>query len=252
MLGWMISDAVMLGSLTFYRRILLEHGFRRTLRTETLSPTQISERLPTMGHALAGCFAGWTVSIVASPIELVKNRLQVQLQAQKSQRFYSGPIDCASRIYRSHGMAGLYHGLSSSIAFRSFFFMWWGSYDILSKYLQRQTTLSTPTVNFWAGGLSAQAFWLTAYPFDAIKQRIMVDPLGGSLGDGMPRHGTIRTAARAIYEQAGWRGFYRGFGPCFLRAFPANGIALVAFEATMRYMEEDSAKTSRKGSMALA
>lgn len=247
-LGWMLSDAVMLGSLTFYRRKLLEHGFGKMAKTESLSPYQVSERLPTVGHALAGCFAGWTVSVVANPIEQVKSRLQVQYAADKTQRFYSGPIDCARRIVQSHGVAGLYSGFLSSIAFRSFFFLWWGSYDIFSKGLKKNLAFSEPTTNFLAGGLSAQVFWLGAFPFDAIKARIMTDPLGGRLGDGIPRNGNMRSAARSIYQQLGWRGFYRGFVPCFLRAFPANGTALLAFEATMRYMDDVTASKS----MALA
>ena len=240
MIGWMISDSVMLGSLTFYRRTLLEHGFRRSLRTESLSPSQVNERLPTIGHALAGCFAGWTVSVVANPVEQIKNRLQIQYATERSKRFYAGPIDCARKIVGAHGIAGLYHGLAASVAFRSFFFVWWGSYDIFTKFFKRNTTLSAPVSNFWAGGLSAQVFWLSAYPFDSIKQRIMTDPLGGALRDGQPKYNGIRSAARAIYQQAGWKGYWRGFAPCFLRALPANGAALVAFEATIRWTDNTS------------
>lgn len=45
-------------------------------------------------------------------------------------------------------------------------------------------------------------------------------------------------AARGVYAEggAGWRGFWRGFVPCFLRAFPANACALVAFEGVMRWL----------------
>ena len=68
----------------------------------------------------------------------------------------------------------------------------------------------------------------------------MTDPLGGGLGDGQRRFrgfmGGWGQAAKAVYREGGARGFWRGFGPCFLRAFPANGAALVAFEAVMRTM----------------
>jgi solute carrier family 25 (mitochondrial carnitine/acylcarnitine transporter), member 20/29 len=33
------------------------------------------------------------------------------------------------------------------------------------------------------------------------------------------------------------KGYYRGFVPCVLRAFPANAAALFMFERTMRIME---------------
>ena len=45
-------------------------------------------------------------------------------------------------------------------------------------------------------------------------------------------------AARGVYREgnAGIGGFWRGFTPCILRAFPANAMALVAFEGVMRWL----------------
>ncbi|GME26395.1 Mitochondrial carrier protein [Neofusicoccum parvum] len=218
LVGWMAMDSLMLGSLTVYRRLLRENVFTK------------HEKLPAFGHGMAGIFAGWTVSFIAAPVEHIKARLQVQYAADKAKRLYSGPVDCATKLFRSHGVSGLYHGLSATLLFRTFFFFWWGSYDIFSRYLSANTSLSTPAVNFWAGGLSAQIFWITSYPSDVVKQRIMTDPLGE--GRKFPRW---RDAAKAVYMEKGWRGYWRGFVPCFLRAFPANAMALVAFESVMRF-----------------
>lgn len=51
-------DSVMLGSLTFYRRLLHETVFSRDppLRSDR------KDSLPTLGHAVAGVMAGCTVS----------------------------------------------------------------------------------------------------------------------------------------------------------------------------------------------
>jgi len=191
-------------------------------------------KLPTMGHAMAGVMAGATVSFIAAPVEHIKARLQIQYSSKKSERLYKGPIDCFQRIYRYHGIRGIYHGLSATLFFRSFFFFWWGSYDVFTRLLKENTALSTPAINFWAGGLSAQVFWCTSYPSDVVKQRIMTDPLGGGLGDGQKRFAGWKDAASTVYREAGLRGYWRGFLPCFLRAFPANAVALVAFEGVMR------------------
>lgn len=64
----------------------------------------------------------------------------------------------------------------------------------------------------------------------------MTDPLGGALGDGTPRFKHWREAAVAVGRENGFRGYWRGFLPCFLRAFPANAMALVAFEGVMRWL----------------
>lgn len=140
--------------------------------------------------------------------------------------------------YRAHGIRGLYHGFSATLLFRSFFFFWWGSYDLLSRFLSTSTSLSTPAINFWAGGLSAQVFWITSYPSDVVKQRIMTDPLGKGLGDGERMFPRWKDAAKSIWKRDGVRGYWRGFVPCFLRAFPANAMALMTFEGVMRALPE--------------
>lgn len=122
------------------------------------------------------------------------------------------------------------------MVFRSFFFFWWGSYDVLTRLMKEKTSLSAPAINFWAGGISAQVFWITSYPSDVVKQRLMTDPMGGALGDGQRRFQWWKDAAVAVYRERGWRGYWRGFVPCFLRAFPANAMALVAFEGVMRWL----------------
>lgn len=223
LVGWMFMDSVMLGSLTVYRRLLRDHIF---------NPPALP--LPAHGHGIAGILAGATVSFIAAPIEHVKARLQIQYAARKSDRLYSGPVDCVRKIWGAHGIRGVYHGLTATLLFRSFFFFWWGSYDLFSRWLHNSTSLGAPAVNFWAGGLSAQVFWLTSYPSDVVKQRIMTDPLGGGIGDGTRRFANWREAAAAVYREGGWKGYWRGFLPCFLRAFPANAMALVAFEGVMR------------------
>lgn len=217
----------MLGSLTVYRRILSEHVFnlRRSLDNRNSS----TSNLPSYAHGIAGLGAGWTVSLIAAPIEHVKARLQIQYAANKAQRQYSGPIDCTAKLLRHHGVRGLYHGLFATMLFRSFFFCWWSTYDIFSRAFSRHTNMSTPAINFWAGGLSAQIFWLTSYPSDVVKQRIMTDPLG----EGR-KYARWKDAAKAVWAQGGWLGYWRGFLPCFLRAFPANAMALMTFEGVMR------------------
>lgn len=98
----------MLGSLTFYRRILHENVFSNSA-ISALSPTRLSlggagsqrqeaSKLPTIGHAIAGVMAGATVSFIAAPVEHIKARLQIQYAAEKSKRLYRGPIDCVRKI----------------------------------------------------------------------------------------------------------------------------------------------------------
>lgn len=56
-------------------------------------------------HGLAGLAGGLTVSFVATPVEQIKARLQVQYDA--ATKVYTGPINCAAQLVsvrRSIGM----------------------------------------------------------------------------------------------------------------------------------------------------
>ncbi|KAF2740261.1 mitochondrial carnitine/acylcarnitine carrier protein [Polyplosphaeria fusca] len=224
--GWGLMDSIMMGSLALYRQALNDNFFN-----PRKSPWDEQAALPVLGHAIAGTMAGWTVSFVAAPVEHIKARLQVQYQADKSKRLYSGPIDCLRKTYHGHGVRGVFHGLTATLVFRSFFCFWWGTYPIYTDLFKTHTNFSTPAVQFWAGGISAMMFWITSYPSDVIKQRVMTDPLGPQR-----RFPRWRDAAKAIWKENGWRGYWRGFLPCFLRAFPANAAAVAVWEAVMRQL----------------
>ncbi|KFY04275.1 hypothetical protein O988_00887 [Pseudogymnoascus sp. VKM F-3808] len=204
LIGWMFMDSVMLGSLTFYRKFLHQNVFTPPLASTPssfeilpLEHEQKPHKLPVIGHAIAGVMAGSTVSFVAAPVEHIKARLQVQYSNNKAERLYKGPLDAIQKIYRYHGVPGLYHGLTATLIFRSSFFFFWGSYDVFTRKLTENTSLSTPAINFWAGGFSAQVFWCTSYPSDVVKQRVMTDPLGGGLNDGIRKFPNWRSAAVA-------------------------------------------------------
>ena len=111
LVGWVFMDSLLMGSLQLYKGLLREHVFSRPAvrewyaggRLPVLEQGREAELppLPVAGHALAGTFAGWTVSFLAAPVEHVKARLQVQYSASKAQRFYQGPVDCLTKIVRS-------------------------------------------------------------------------------------------------------------------------------------------------------
>jgi solute carrier family 25 carnitine/acylcarnitine transporter 20/29 len=213
----MAMDSVMLGSLHNYRRLLKDNFYADRLE------------LPLQGKCLAGMLAGWTVSFVAAPVENVKARLQVQYDAKT--KLYTGPINCGMTLLRQNGLPGLYKGLFATIVFRTNFIFWWGSYDIFTKAFQKYTpSMPTSMINFWAGGLGATVFWITAYPSDVVKQKIMTDSVTN------PKYSSWWDAAKCVYQRAGWRGYFRGFGPSLLRSFPANAAALTSFEAVMRIL----------------
>lgn len=218
LVGWVLMDSVMLGSLHVYRRLVKENIYPE------------EPKMPILGHCMAGVMAGWTVSLVAAPVEQLKARLQVQYDPKT--KIYTGPIDCAVKLIKHDGLKTLYKGLFPTLVFRTNFIVWWGSYELITNYFKENTNMSDPSINFWAGGLSATCFWITAYPFDVVKNVIVIDDVQN------PRFKRYRDAVKYVYqERGGWRGFTRGFVPSILRSFPANAAALAAFEFVMRFWE---------------
>ncbi|KAF8928744.1 hypothetical protein BGZ58_009398 [Dissophora ornata] len=188
LIGWAFMDSVMLGSLSNYR-LLLQGG-------------DPNVKLTPFWSGIAGIGSGITVSFIAAPVEHIKARLQVQYDGKT--KLYSGPVDCARQLIRNNGVTGLWKGLVATLWFRSWFFMWWGSYEIYSAQMRKRTNMSEAAINFWAGGLGANTFWTFAFPCDVVKNKIMTQPDVKN-----PPFPTIISCFKHVYRTDGLRGFYR-------------------------------------------
>ncbi|TKY88197.1 hypothetical protein EX895_002907 [Sporisorium graminicola] len=250
--GWALTDSVLLGSLHNYRRL-----FARITNPnfgDEEDDDAGGRGLDIKYHALAGLMAGWTNSFVTTPVELLKAKLQMQTQrvtlhlpgqsaattVAKTQ--FTGPLDCTRQIIAHRGIWGLWHALPATLLFRSSFAAMFGSYEYFQRLLASSSIpLSPATVTFVSGGLAAEVFWITAFPADVIKNRMMADSITN------PKYTHIRAAWLSAWNARGshlpwWskvRGIYTGFLPCLLRAFPTNAAALFAFETAMRLMDAE-------------
>ena len=91
--------------------------------------------------------------------------------------------------------------------------------EVYSSSYESHPTLSRLCV----GGLTGILFNLIFFPFDVIKARMMVTT--SSAG------GPIQIS-RALLQEAGWRGFYRGLEVVLLRAFPVNAFGFLALQTS--------------------
>ena len=66
-----------------------------------------------------------------------------------------------------------------------------------------------------------------------VKNRMMAAPEGSAAA----ARGMVQTFQH-IFAKEGWRGFFVGFAPCMLRAFPANGAAFFGYEMANRLLPD--------------
>ncbi|KAG2197734.1 hypothetical protein INT47_010670 [Mucor saturninus] len=184
---------------------------------------------------LAGAASGVANSFVSGPVEHIRTRLQVQTGTG-----YSGPIDCIRQIYRSHGISGIYKGQAVTMARE---FQGYGAYFLAYEYLvqeamkkdnlQKRSDLPTWKVCAF-GGAAGYAMWFTIYPIDAIKSKLQTD----GFTTETRKYSSALDCARKIFATEGAAGFFRGIGPCLLRAAPVNAATFMGFEMAMRVLKD--------------
>eukprot|EP00039_Didymoeca_costata_P030030 m.27606 g.27606 ORF g.27606 m.27606 type:complete len:298 (+) comp7911_c0_seq4:125-1018(+) len=188
---------------------------------------------------MAAVASGAFISIVVTPMEGIKARLQVQYAGDAA---YKGPMDCARKVYKQLGLRhGIYRGWLPVALCRMSNYSYFGSYLFISSKLKEELCKSEDleekdkplpfAAALAAGGCSGFVYWLSCYPIDVVKNRIQAAP-----DTTIPRFDGMRGAFREIYLKEGVRGFFVGFVPCVLRAFPANAAAFLGFEMAMRYL----------------
>lgn len=149
---------------------------------------------------------------MASPVELIKIRLQSQYSQEK--RIYRGPFHCAQMIIRNEGGVshGLFRGFWSTVAreipaYAGFYF----GFEFFIRKLQRDSQDKPATWKLMiAGACGGISYWTCCYPLDAIKSRVQNSKNRLS-------YGYILSSAADIWHKGGALAFYKGFTPTILR-----------------------------------
>mmetsp|Transcript_28724 Transcript_28724/g.50540 ORF Transcript_28724/g.50540 Transcript_28724/m.50540 type:complete len:119 (+) Transcript_28724:182-538(+) len=85
--------------------------------------------------------------------------------------------------------------------------------------------------SFLAGGIAGTIFWTIAFPIEAVKNRLMTQPL-----DEVRYSGFMHCLKDTVRRQ-GVSGLYSGFSPAMLRTFPASGATFLAYELVSRALK---------------
>jgi len=125
----------------------------------------------------AGGVAGFGTTLVLTPVELVKCRLQIQQSSAEAA--YSGVMDCAKTVFKEEGIRGLFRGGLSTMAREvPGNALWFGTYETLIRSMLRdnQSREEVGTMKtILAGGCAGGMYWLVPYPFDSIKSYMVCE-----------------------------------------------------------------------------
>lgn len=215
------------------------YGLCQKLVASTLS-VDVS-KLSTFSNGCAGSLAGFWAALVLCPTELIKCRLQAMREVQLDYSLTHtkiGSFKLTSRILRTEGIRGLFHGLRPTFArempgYFCFFFAYEFSREILTPTGKRKEDIG-PLGTILSGGIAGVTLWTVIFPADVIKSRQQVS----GVSDPM-----IRTGFN-IYKQEGMLALYNGLTPSLIRTFPATGALFFAYEYSKKFMQSYGAHNS--------
>jgi len=174
----------------------------------------------TLRSGLSGMAAGSTTSLLLTPIYLVKVQLQVTPKGS-----LSGPIPVIKRTINKLGFFGLYTGavpifIGTSIGYGCRFM----AYDKATHVAEQSFGFGRIGSVIVGGGMAGMATWASHYPLDLVSSRMEASVALGGQQLTMTQH------IKEIYAQSGVKGYFRGIGPCLLRAFPVNATIFLTYD----------------------
>ncbi|CDH52169.1 mitochondrial carrier [Lichtheimia corymbifera JMRC:FSU:9682] len=206
--------------------------FAANTNIKKLMQSHPDEVLPISKIALAGAAAGIVQSVLASPVELLKIKLQAQYGSGSGQKFH-GPIGCARYLIQKDGIAhGLFRGLYATIlreipAYAGFY----SGFEITKRYLTHGQEEPANIMQLMASGsVAGMAYWLSSYPLDIVKSVVQNQ-------EKPPRGLYVTQVMKEIVAKDGVAGLYRGVAPAVVRSIPAAGATFTTFELCMRMFE---------------
>ncbi|XP_012583225.1 PREDICTED: mitochondrial ornithine transporter 2-like [Condylura cristata] len=192
-------------------------------------------KLSDLQIATAGSFASAFASLTLCPTELVKCRLQAMREMEMSGKIAKSQNTVWSvvkSILRNDGPKGFYRGLSSTLLQEvPGYFCFFGGYEMSRSFFAsgRSKDELGPAHLMLSGGIAGICLWLVVFPVDCVKSRIQVLSMSGKQAGFT---GTLLSIAKT----EGIAVLYSGLSATMIRAIPANGSLILAYEYSRRMM----------------
>lgn len=167
-------------------------------------------------NAMCGLFSGLCVSIILTPSELVKCKLQHGIISNSNNTI----IKYTTEIYKKYGFVGFYQGHLSTMCREGLgTTVYFSTYEYFKYVLHKIHDTHVP---IWkmaiAGSISGICYWTSIFPIDTIKSNAQIEKK------------PYKQIILNIYKSHGLHGFYCGYGVTVLRSVISNFFIFYSYE----------------------
>ncbi|KAI9743538.1 MAG: Amino-acid transporter arg-13 [Claussenomyces sp. TS43310] len=202
--------------------------------------------LPLAALFLTGAISGAFTSLLLTPVELVKCKMQVPIIATADGMIAKAPKPLAiiRQVLQHGGISGLWHGqLGTLIRETGGCAAWFGSKETVTMLFRRlndstspvpdavhHNPMTLPPLPLWqqaiAGASAGMSYNFLFFPADTIKSRMQTSSVESSAASR-----TFWKEGAALWEQHGLKGMYRGCGITVLRSAPSSAFIFIIYDA---------------------
>lgn len=187
-----------------------------------------------LAHAVSGVCATVCSDAVFTPMDMVKQRLQL------GNNTYKGVWDCVKRVLREEGFGAFYASYRTTILMNApFTAVHFATYEATKRGLMEISPDSANderlVVHATAGAAAGALAAAVTTPLDVVKTQLQCQ---GVCGCDRFKSGSIGDVIQAIVKKDGYRGLMRGWIPRMLFHAPAAAICWSTYEASKCFFQE--------------
>ncbi|KAJ8985302.1 hypothetical protein NQ317_007089 [Molorchus minor] len=186
---------------------------------------------------LTSCAGGLLGQYLSNPFYLLKYEHEKDSMQHNSSRC-SGYTDTIQRIYRENGRSYSFYSKSLHRNLPVNFFC--GRKEELNKF---ETFRANPLfTTILAGTIAGIVLSMAMTPFELVLTKMYKQAIGTKSNE--PRYSGYLDCLKKIYSQKGFKPFYRGMGPIYLKLGPHTVLCLVFWEELKGIYSHNSETTN--------
>ncbi|KAM1525539.1 hypothetical protein TB2_009781 [Malus domestica] len=187
-----------------------------------------------VAHAVSGVFATVASDAVITPMDVVKQRLQLQSSP------YKGVADCVRRVLVEEGVGAFYKSYRTTVVMNApFTAVHFATYEAAKRGLMEVSPESANderlVVHATAGAAAGALAAAVTTPLDVVKTQLQCQ---GVCGCERFSSNSIGDVVRSLVMKDGYRSLMRGWIPRMLFHAPAAAICWSTYEASKTFFQE--------------